>query len=167
MKKVAILLENLFNAQEFIYPYHRLREDFEVHVISPEKDKEYKSENGEKFTSTHKVSDVSASDYEGVYIPGGYSPDKMRVNEDLLKFVSELNDAKKPIAAVCHGPWVLASAIDLKGKKVTSTKNIKDDLIHAGADWVDEEVVVCENIVTSRTPVDLPAHVKTFVNLLK
>ncbi|MCD1147753.1 type 1 glutamine amidotransferase [Peptoniphilus sp. KCTC 25270] len=167
MKKVAILLENLFNVEEFVYPYHRLREDFEVHLVSPEKGKVYKSSNGVSFESTHSTSEVSPTDYAGVYIPGGYSPDKMRVNEDLLAFVSALNDAGKPIAAICHGPWVLASAMDLKGKKMTSTKNIKDDLIHAGADWSDEEVVVCGNVVTSRTPKDLPAHVKAFVELLK
>lgn len=165
MKKVAILLENLFDEQELIYPYHRLREDFEVDLVSPEK-KSYESKAGFSIEATKSVDEIDASDYDGVFIPGGFSPDFMRRSEELVNFVSEIDKADKPIAAICHGGWMLISSVDLKGVKATSFCAIKDDMANAGAEWVDEETVVDGNIITGRTPADLPALVKTFVEEL-
>lgn len=166
MKKIAILLENMFDEQEVIYPFHRLREDYKVHLIGTKKDEVYKSKVGFSMKS-HKGSDeVSADDYEGVFIPGGFSPDFMRRSKDTVKFLKEMDKQKKPIAAICHGGWMLASAVDIKGKKVTSFSSIKDDLIHAGGEWVDEEVVVDGHIISGRTPVDLPAVMKAFLEKL-
>lgn len=165
MKKVAILLEDFFDEQEVIYPYHRLREDYQVDLISSEK-KDHKSKQGFAFEADFLVDDVDASDYDGVYIPGGFSPDYMRQSEELKKFVSDIHDANKPIAAICHGPWMLISSLDLNGKNIASVGAIKDDVINSGANHKDEEVVVDGNLVTSRTPVDLPANVKAFVELL-
>lgn len=163
MKKVMILIADLFDEQELLYPYHRLREDFEVHVVGGEKDAIYESKSGVKFKSSHKVGEVNVNDYEALVIPGGFSPDHMRRVEGMVDLVKGFDKEKKPIGAICHGGWMLASAIDLKGKKVTSFFSIKDDLINAGAEWVDEEVVVDGNIITSRNPNDLPVFMKTIV----
>ena len=98
-------------------------------------------------------------------IPGGWAPDKMRMSEPMLKLVQAINDAKRPIACICHGGWVLASANVVNGRRVTSYAAIKDDLIHAGAKWEDAEVVVDGNLVTSRKPDDLPAFMREFIKL--
>lgn len=168
MKKVAVLIENLFDERELIYPYYRLLEEgYEVHLIGTERDTIYASKSGLKEKSTHSSREVSAEDYEGVVIPGGFSPDYMRKSPDTVKFVRELDKANKLVAAICHGPWMMASACDLKGKKVTSVISIKDDLVNAGAQYLDEEVVVDGNLVTSRTPKDLAAFSKAIIEKLK
>lgn len=167
MKKLIVLIESNFNEMELLYPYYRLLEDYEVHLVGSEKDKVYVGASGVKMKSTHASSEIKAEDYEGLVIPGGFSPDYMRRSEATRALVKGINDAGKPIAAICHGPWLLASSIDLKGRKLTSFMSIQDDLKHAGAQWVDEEVVVDGNLVTSRTPVDLPIFMKTFVEKLK
>ena len=166
MKKVAILLENYFDEHEFIYPYHRLREEFEVDIIGTEAKTEHHGKSSFTVVSDKASADVSADDYEAVYIPGGYSPDGMRGCEATVKFIREMHEKGKLIAAICHGPWLLADAIDLDGVKMTCVPKIKNDFIHAGADWVDEEVVVDGNIITSRTPADLPAQLKKFTELI-
>lgn len=167
MKKVAVLIENLFDEKELIYPYYRLLEEgYEVHLIGTEKDTVYSSKSGLKEKSTHSSREVSAEDYEGVVIPGGFSPDFMRRSPDTVRFVGELDKANKLVAAICHGPWMMASACDLKGKRVTSVISIKDDLVNAGAQYFDEEVVVDGNLVTSRTPRDLAAFSKAIIQKL-
>ena len=164
MKRVAVLIENLFDEKELIYPYFRLLEEgYEVHLVGSEKDQAYHSKSNYSEKSTHSSKEVKAEDYDGVVIPGGFSPDFMRRNEHTINFVKEMDRLGKPIAAICHGPWMLASCCDLKGKKVTSFFGIKDDLIHAGAEYVDAEVVVDGNLITSRTPKDLPAFMKAFI----
>lgn len=167
MKKIAILLENIFDEQELIYPYHRLREDFEVELIGTKGDTEYKSKAGFAMTSDIGSKEAKAEDYAGVFIPGGFSPDYMRRSDDTIEFVKKIYDLGKPIAAICHAGWVLASAIDLKEKTLTSYHSIKNDLLHAGATWVDQEVVVDGQLITGRNPKDLPAVVKAFVDALK
>lgn len=165
MKRVAILLENLFDERELVYPYYRLLEEgFQVDLIGSEKDTIYTSKSGLTEKSTHGSDEVSADDYDALVIPGGFSPDYMRRTKATVDFVREMDKADKPIAAICHGGWMLASACDLKGKKVTSFFSIKDDLINAGAEHVDEEVVVDGNIISSRTPKDLPVFVKTLID---
>lgn len=166
MKKIAILIENLFDEQELVYPFHRLKEDYEVHLVGTEKDAEYKSKTGLVFKSTHASKDVKADDYEALFIPGGYSPDHMRRCEATIDLVREFNEQNKPIAAICHGPWMLASCCDLKGQDLTSYFSIKDDLINAGANWVDRELVVSGNLLTSRTPNDLSVLVKKLVKTI-
>lgn len=163
MKKVAILIENFFNEQELFYPYHRLREEYEVHLVGTEKDTLYRSENGVTLSSTHASSEVDAKDYVGVVIPGGYSPDKMRNCPETVNFVKEMDRLQRPIAAVCHGPWMLCSSVNLKDISATSVASIKDDLTHAGANWLDQEVVIDKHYITSRTPKDLPAFMKAFL----
>ena len=167
MKKIAILIENLFDEKELIYPYFRLKEDFEVHLVGSQKDTVYSGKSGLTMKSTHGSADVKAEDYAGVLIPGGFSPDNMRRTESTKDLVKEFCSQNKPIAAICHGPWMMASCCDLKGKDITSFFSIKDDLINAGANWVDKELVVSGNLITSRNPNDLPVFVKTFVDAVK
>lgn len=167
MKKIAILLENLFDEHELIYPYHRLKETYEVHLVGTDKDTEYVSKFGLKVKSNHGSLDVKADDYAALFIPGGFSPDYMRRSNATRALVQEFDKQKKPIAAICHGPWMLASCCDLKGKEVTSFPSIKDDLINAGARWLDQEVVVAGNLITARNPGDLPAIMKKFLEIIE
>ena len=166
MKKVIVLIENLFDDQELIYPYHRLREDFEVVLVGTKKGESYASKSGFKLESDMASDEINADDYDGIFIPGGFSPDYMRRTKATVDLVKAFVAAKKPVAAVCHGPWLLESANALLGRDVTSVISIKDDLINAGGNWIDQELVVSENILTARNPRDLPALVKQFVSMI-
>lgn len=167
MKKIAILIENLFDERELIYPYYRLLEEgFEVDLVGSDKDTVYTSKAGLTEKSNKASADVSAKDYDALVIPGGFSPDYMRRTQATKDFVKQMNIEGKPIAAICHGPWMLASCCDLKDRRVTSYSSIKDDLVNAGANYIDEEVVVDGNLITSRTPNDLPAFSKALINMI-
>ncbi|MFN3821858.1 MAG: type 1 glutamine amidotransferase domain-containing protein, partial [bacterium] len=113
------------------------------------------------------VYEVKAEDLDGIVIPGGWAPDKLRMSEEILELVREVMRRGKVIACICHGGWVLASADVVRGKRVTSYKAIKDDLIHAGAQWLDEEVVVDGNLITSRKPEDLFAFMRETIRALE
>ena len=168
MKKVGILLENLFDERELIYPYYKLKEEFEVELIGSERDTLYTGKSGGfEVKSDISSKEAKVDDYIGLYIPGGYSPDYMRGCKDTLNFVSSFYESGKIIASICHGPWVLADAIDLKGIKMTSVPKIRKDFIHAGADWVDQALVFDKNILTSRTPDDISKQLVKFIELLK
>ena len=168
MKRVAILIENLFDERELIYRYYRLLEEgCEVHLVGSEKDTVYSSKAGVTERSTHASIEVSAKDYDAVIIPGGFSPDNMRRCRPTVEFVKDMDKENKIIAAICHGPWMMASCCDLKGKKITAFYSIKDDLVNAGGEYIDEEVVVDGNLITSRTPKDLPAFLKAIIEKLK
>lgn len=168
MKKIAVLLENLFDEKELIYPYYRLLEEgYEVHLVGTEKDTNYSSKVGLSQKSTHSSAEVSSKDYDAVVIPGGFSPDYMRRCKATIDFVSDMDKENKLIGAICHGPWMMASSCDLKGKKITSYSSIKDDLTNAGGIYVDEAVVQDGNLITSRTPEDLPAFLKAIIENLK
>jgi protease I len=112
------------------------------------------------------VDKVSAEDFDGVVIPGGYAPDHLRRYPQMVQLVKDLFDGGKVVAAICHAGWLLASAKILPGRTVTSFFAIKDDMIHAGAHWVDEEVVTDGNLITSRTPDDLPAFMRAVIAAL-
>ncbi len=167
MKKVAILIEELFDEQELIYPLYRLMEDYEVDLIGAEEGKVYKSKVGFAKASTKASKDVSADDYVGLYIPGGFSPDFMRRTEATKDLVKAFEKQGKPIAAICHAGWMLASCCDIKGEEITSTRSIADDLIHAGGIWVDREVVISGNHITSRGPGDMPALMREFLKAIQ
>ena len=165
--KVAILIENMFDEREFIYPYYRLLEEgYEVHIVGTDKDTVYSSKVDLTVESTHLSREISAKDYDGVVIPGGFSPDYMRRSKATVDFVKDMDRDNKVIAAICHGPWMMASCCDLKDRNVTSFYAIKDDLINAGANYLDEEVVVDKNLITSRTPDDLPAFLSKIIETL-
>ncbi|MCR3906739.1 MAG: type 1 glutamine amidotransferase [Tenericutes bacterium] len=165
MKKIAILIADLFDDKELLVPYYRcLEEGFEVDLVGAEKDTAYKSKFGLPMKSHVASKDVKANQYDGLIIPGGFSPDYMRRTKETVQFVKDMDALKKPIAAICHGPWMMASCCDLKGKRVTGFFSIKDDLVNAGATYVDDAVVVDGNLITSRTPNDLPVFMKAFIS---
>ncbi len=165
-KHIAVLLEELYEDPEFWYPYYRFLEaGAGVTAVAPEK-KEYKSKHGYPAKADLAAADARADSFDAVIIPGGYSPDHMRRSKELVAFLQEAYDQGKVIAAICHGPWMLASIGAAKGRKVTAFFSIKDDLVNAGAKFIDEEVVRDGNIITSRTPKDLPAFCREIIAAL-
>ena len=166
-KKVAVLAEEIYQEMELWVPYYRLKEEgADVKIVAPEK-KTYNSKLGYPVNADVAAADVSAKDFDGVVIPGGYAPDMMRRYPAMLSLVRDCFNQGKPVAAICHAGWVPASAGILKGKKATCFFSIKDDVINAGAKYVDEEVVVDGNLITSRTPADLPAFCRELVKALE
>ena len=156
-KKVAILVEDMFNVFEFWYPFYRLKEaGATVVVVGTGRKAQFSGKPATEVTADVSIDAVQAGDFDGVIIPGGYAPDMMRRSPAMVRFVAESLTGGKTVAAICHAGWMLASAGILQGRRVTSFFAIKDDLIHAGADWVDEPVVVDGKLVTSRVPDDLP-----------
>jgi len=168
MKRIAILVEDLFDDKELIYPYYRmLEEGFVVDLIGAEKGVNYKSKFGLLMKSDYASKEVSVNDYDAVIIPGGFSPDYMRRTQATVDFVKAFDQQKKPIAAICHGPWLMISSCQLKGKQMTGFFSVRIDIENAGATYVDQEVVVDGHLITSRTPKDLPAFTKAIINHLK
>lgn len=166
-KKIAVFVENQYQELEVWYPYLRLKEEgAQVFFVGPEKGKVYISKYGYPATAELGIQEVNAQDFDAVVVPGGYAPDYMRRNAQMVQFLRDMNKAGKPIAAICHAGWMLASAEIIAGKKVTSVSAIQDDMRHAGANWVDEEVVRDGNIITSRKPEDLPAFCRTLIEAL-
>ena len=162
-KKIAIFIEDIFEDLEYWYPYYRMKEEgAEVTVIGTGKES-YKGKNGLSAHEDVSIDKSTPDEYDGLIIPGGYSPDIMRRIKRMVDFVRELHTSGKPIASICHGPWMLASAEIIKGVKITGSLGIKDDLVHAGGIWVDEEVIQDRNIITSRKPEDLPAFCREFI----
>ena len=167
MKKIAVLVEDHYEDLELHYPYIRLKEaGFRVDLIGTEKGVEYKSKHGYPIISDYASQQINAGDYDAVVIPGGYSPDMMRRCKATVDFVREMDAKGKIVAAICHGPWMMASACKLKGKTVTSFFSIKDDLVNAGATYVDKEVVISDNLITSRMPQDLIAFSMAIIKAL-
>lgn len=166
-KKIFILVETLYNDLEFWYPYYRLKEaGADVIIVGPVADLVYKGKAGLPVKSDAAMDDVSATECDGLIIPGGYAPDHMRRHPQMVKLVRDCVASGKIVAAICHAGWMLASADILKDRTVTSFFAIKDDLVHAGANYVDQEVVIDGNIITSRTPEDLPAFMKAIIAAL-
>ena len=157
-KRIAILAEDNYQELELWYPLLRLREaGAKVEVVGPDKDKVYRSKHGYEVTADVAASEARIENYDAVIIPGGYAPDLMRRNESMVKLVRDAFHQNKVVAAICHAGWMLASANIVRGKKLTSVSAIKDDLINAGAIWVDEPVVRDGKLITSRVPQDLPS----------
>jgi protease I len=163
--RVAVLVEQQYQEMEVWYPIFRLREaGCKVTIVGPAADTTYSSKLGYPAKSEKAAEDVNAKDFDALVIPGGFAPDFLRRHEEVIQFVRHMAEEGKPIAAICHGPWVLCSTTALRGKKATCFFAIKDDVINAGAKYVDAEVVRDGNIITSRKPDDLPAFV---VELMK
>jgi protease I len=165
-KSAAILVEDLYQEMEVWYPAYRLREAGVKTIFVGTGKKEYSSKRGYPVHAEGDIKEVRARDFDAVVVPGGYAPDLLRRYEEVTGFVADLNRAGKVVAAICHAPWVLVSAGILKGRTVTCFAAIKDDVINAGAKYVDQEVVVDKNLVTSRKPDDLPAFMRETVRLL-
>lgn len=157
-KKIAIMVDQMYQVLEVWYPYYRLRESgLEVNFIANQAKKEYNSKEGYPCISEVAAGRASADDYDCMVVPGGFAPDFMRRSPDVIKFANDMVNADKVIAAICHGGWLLCSTKIFKGKKATCFMAIKDDIINAGAEYVDSECVVDKNLITSRKPDDLPA----------
>lgn len=166
-KKIAILIEDMFNIYEFWYPYYRLKEaGAEVVVVGSGRKKSFTGKPATEVKADVAADSVSAADFDGVVIPGGYAPDMMRRYPAMVKLVAEAVNSGKMVASICHAGWMLCSAKVLEGRKVTSYFAIKDDMIHAGGDWVDEPVVVDGKLVTSRTPDDLTVFLPAIIEVL-
>ncbi|WP_080845307.1 type 1 glutamine amidotransferase domain-containing protein [Cytobacillus gottheilii] len=162
MAKVAFLLAGGFEDSEMKNPYEAIKEaGHETTFIGLEKGAVCDGKKGTvSYTAELSSSEANASDFDGVVIPGGSAPEALRVDEDVVRFVKELNGQGKLISGICHGPQVMISADVLKGKAATCYIGIRDDVKLAGAEYRDEEVVVSENFVTSRTPKDEPAFIR-------
>ena len=166
-KKVVLLAENLYQEMELWVPYYRLREEgAEVTVVGTGSSRTYTSKHGYPVDVDKEAKEIDVSKYDGVVIPGGYAPDVMRRYPEMLRIVREAYQKGKVVAAICHAGWVLSSAGVLKGRRVTGVSAIKDDLINAGANYIDEEVVRDGNLITSRRPDDLPAFCREIVEAL-
>jgi len=166
-KRVAILAENLYQEMELWVPYYRLREEgAEVRVVGAGGAKSYASKHGYPVSVDVQAEQASAVEFDAVIIPGGYAPDIMRRHPAMVKLVREAHQQGKVVAAICHAGWMLASADVLRGKRATGFHSIKDDMVHAGASWVDAEVVVDGTLITSRKPDDLPAFCREIVQAL-
>jgi protease I len=159
MSKIAVLVDNMFEDSEFRVPYDRLRAaGHDVQIIGAEANREVTGKNGKERVKIEKAArDVSEADFDALVIPGGYSPDHLRMNIDAVRLTRNMAIANKPVAAVCHAPWMLVEADVADGRMVTSWPSVKTDLLNAGAKWVDREVVIDGNLITSRKPDDLPA----------
>ncbi len=165
-KKIGLFVEDNYNEIEFWYPYYRmLEEGYEVIVIGSGRADIYTSKLGTRTRGLDPTT-INSDELEGVIIPGGFAPDKMRVSKPMLEIVRELFNNGKLVAAICHAGWVLVSAGILKGKQVTACQSIKDDLVNAGAEFLDQAVVVDGNLITSRVPDDVPSFSKEILKFL-
>lgn len=167
-KKVAILVADGFEQIELTDPRKALeQEGATAQIVSPV-DGEVEGWNhfdkGDKFPVDVKLNDANAADFDALLLPGGVAnPDQLRMNDTAVSFIKSFFDAGKPVAVICHGPWPLIDAGVVKGRKITSWPSVKQDLINAGADWSDEEVIVDQGLVSSRKPEDIPAFNKKMI----
>lgn len=171
-KKAAIVATDGFEQSEFEKPLETLKnEGISVDVISLKKGKikGWKERNwGDEFQVDKSIDNAVSTDYDILVLPGGVmNSDSLRVNKSAVKFVTDFFDQGKPIAAICHASWILIETGKLKGRQLTSYKSLKTDLINAGAEWKDEEVVVDKRLITSRTPKDLPVFCEKMIVALK
>ena len=166
-KKVAIMVDEMYQVLEVWVPYYRLIEaGFDVDFIAAEAKKEYHSKEGYPCISDVGAKEAKASDYDCMVVPGGFAPDFMRRNEEVIEFAKDMVNADKVIAAICHGGWLLCSTQAYKGKRATCFMAIRDDIKNAGAQYVDAECVVDGNLITSRKPDDLPAFCTAILEAL-
>ena len=167
-KTVAVLVEQQYQELEVWYPYYRLKEaGATVFLVGPEAGKSYPSKLGYPAKSEKASSDLSAGSLDGIVIPGGFAPDYFRRDPATIQLVKDAFSRGKVIAAICHGPWLLCSTPALKGKRATCFFAIKDDVINAGATYVDEETVVDGNVITARKPDDLPAFTRAIIQAIR
>ncbi|GIW75382.1 MAG: protease [Phycisphaerae bacterium] len=168
MARIAILVEKIYEDLELQYPKYRLKEaGHQVDVIGPKAGETYVGKHGYPQKAEISASDVRIQDYQLLVIPGGTSPDHMRRDEHMVRIAREADRAGIPMAAICHGPWLMCSTSALKGRRCTSYMSIVHDVLNAGGKWVDEACVVDGPIITARTPDDLPAFMTAILSLLE
>ncbi|MBI3978475.1 MAG: type 1 glutamine amidotransferase [Chloroflexi bacterium] len=163
-KRIAVLVENEYEDLELWYPTIRMREEgADVVLVGTGSAESYQGKHGLPCKPEVAASQVSARDFDAVIVPGGYAPDRLRRYPAVLQLVREAYGQGKPVAAICHAAWVPISAGIMRGRTATCVSAIKDDVINAGATYVDQEVVVDGNLITSRTPADLPAFCRAII----
>lgn len=169
MARIAFLVGPDFEDSEFRKPCAALRQSgHDVDIIGVSAGEKVKGKKGEVEVAIEKAAkDVAASDYDAVVIPGGYSPDHLRTEADVVKLVADAVAARKIVAAICHAPSLLIEAKVVKGKHLTSYPSVKTDLINAGATWDDQEVIIDGNLITSRNPHDIPAFIRAIEHALE
>ena len=166
-KRVLIFAEDNYEDLELWYPKLRLIEaGVQVTVAGP-REQSYKSKHGYPVETDGNVADFNPADFDGLVVPGGWCPDRLRRYEEVLAFTREIAQAGKMFSAICHGGWVHVSADVLRGRRCTSVPAIKDDIRNAGAEWVDEPCVVDRNLVTAQVPKDLPAFCREILAVLQ
>ena len=166
-KRVVVFAEDLYDELEHWYPRIRMREaGAEVIVVGTGSSEVYRSKHGMEVKPETTADKIDASQVDAVIIPGGFAPDRLRRYPSVLKLVKDAYDQGKVVAAICHAGWVLASAGIVRGRKLTCVSAIKDDMVNAGAEYLDREVVRDGNLITSRTPADLPAFCRTIIAAL-
>ena len=167
MKTIAAVVDDIYEDLELWYPRIRLEEEgWKVIVAGPAAGRTYTGKHGYPCRTDAAFSDLRASDFDGLLVPGGFAPDKMRRDTHVLGLTREIAGSGKLVAFICHAGWVLISAGVLKGKRATSTVGIRDDMVNAGALWEDSPLVVDGNLVSSRTPADLPVFARGMVDWL-
>ncbi len=166
-KTVLFFAGPLYEDLELWYPKIRLEEEGARAVVAGTGEKTYQGKRGYPLTVDTNVDDISAEDFDGLVIPGGYAPDIMRRSTKLLQLTQEIYEAGKPVAFICHAGWVPISAGIVRGKRGTSVGAIRDDLVNAGMLWEDSPVVVDGNLISSRTPADLPQFCKAIIAALE
>jgi protease I len=163
-----MLVDELYQVLEVWYPYYRFVEaGLEVNLVAAEANKQYHSKEGYPCVSDIAAGEANAGNYDCMIIPGGFAPDFMRRNAGVIMFANDMVNSDKVIGAICHGGWLLCSTEAYKGKKATCFMAIKDDIINAGAEYVDAECVVDGKLITSRKPDDLPAFCTAIMDALK
>lgn len=166
-KRILILVGDIYEDLELWYPKLRLIEaGADVIVAGPEAGKEYAGKNGYPCVSDAAIVEMSAGDFDGLVVPGGFMPDKLRRDRVVLQLVRDFADSQKLVAAICHGGWIPISARVYQGVRVTGSPGIKDDLVNAGAIWEDAAVVVDRHFVSSRKPDDLPEFCRGILHVL-
>ncbi|MEZ5360966.1 MAG: type 1 glutamine amidotransferase domain-containing protein [Bryobacterales bacterium] len=167
-KKVAVFVEMKYEDLELWYPALRLEEEgAEILYVGTRAGLVHESKHGYPAKTTHAIADLSVDDIDGIVVPGGFSPDYMRREPKFQQLIQRAVAAGKPVAAICHGPWMLCSAKVLQGRQATSFYSIRDDMENAGAHWVDQAVVVDGPIITSRTPKDLIPFTQAMIQALR
>jgi protease I len=167
-RKVLILAADDFEDSELLYPLYRLREENVAVTVAGLDDHPVRGKKGYgPLPVDATVGQVTAGDFDALVIPGGYAPDKLRRSETVLDLVRAFDEAGKPIAFICHAGWVPISAKIIKGRRATSVGAIRDDMVNAGADWVDQATVVDGHLISARTPADLGPWMKALLRALE
>ncbi len=169
MSKIAVMLGNMFEDVEYTEPVKAFKENgYDLIVIGLEKGQKVNGKQGNASETIEKaVKDVSITDFDALFIPGGYSPDELRANKDAVQFTKEFVESGKPVLIICHGPQLLITAQVIKGRKITGWKSIIQDIKNAGAIFIDAEVVEDDNIISSRNPNDIPAFINASLKKLE
>jgi protease I len=169
MAKVAFIVDEMFEDSEFRVPYDGVRQaGHEAVIVGLSSGKKLEGKKGKETVTTDvSIEEVSPEEFDALVIPGGYSPDKIRTNEKMVELTRSILQSSKPVAAICHAGWVLAEADVIRGRTVTSWPSIRTDLVNAGANWIDQEVVEDDNLITSRKPDDLDAFTKSLLTQIE